>query len=73
MELGACLYRIRSTAVPFEKVARAIAHLCVSPLRAVFRDRGAYPYWQNYAYEKVIPRVMPVIGAALEKLRRRYE
>ena len=39
-------------------------------IRTVFRDRTVYPYWQNYAYERIIPRVMSVIDAALEKIRR---
>jgi glycosyltransferase involved in cell wall biosynthesis len=69
MEGGAS--RWGSTALSLELV-RALAYLCVSPLHAVFRDRRAYPYWQNYACEKVFPRVMPVIGAALERIRRRY-
>ena len=71
MELGACHYEAGSAALLFE-LARVLAHLCVFPLRAAFRDRSAYPYWQNYAYESVIPRVMRPIGAALEKVRRRY-
>jgi glucosyl-dolichyl phosphate glucuronosyltransferase len=54
------------------ELMRALAYLCVSPLGALFRDRSAYPYWQNYACEKVIPRVMPVFGAALETIRKRY-
>jgi hypothetical protein len=65
-------YEVRSKSLSFE-VARALAHLCVSPLRTIFRDRTSYPYWQNYVYEKVIPPVMPVIGAALEKLRNQYQ
>jgi glycosyltransferase involved in cell wall biosynthesis len=69
MEGGAC--RWGSATLSFELV-RALAYLCVSPLRAAFRDRSAYPYWQNYACEKVIPRVMPAIGAALERIRKRY-
>jgi len=71
MELGSCHCKIRSADLPFE-VARALAHFCVFPFRAVFRDRRAYPYWQNYAYEEVIPRIMPVIGAAVERFRKRY-
>ena len=71
MELGACHCKIKSTALALE-IARVLAHLCVFPFRAVFRDRSAYPYWQNYVYERVIPRVMPAIGAALEKVRGRY-
>jgi hypothetical protein len=48
MEAGASSnYKIGSAALPFE-VARALAHLCLCPLRALFRDRSAYPYWQNY-------------------------
>jgi hypothetical protein len=54
------------------ELTRALAYLCLSPLGAVFRDRSALPYWQNYACEKVIPRVMPVFGAALERIRKRY-
>lgn len=65
-------YKARSTALWLE-VARALGFLCGSPIRTVFRDRIVYPYWQNYAYEKIIPRVMPVIGATLEKIRRRYQ
>jgi glucosyl-dolichyl phosphate glucuronosyltransferase len=69
MEGGAS--RWGPTALSFELV-RALAHLCVSPLHGLFRDRRVYPYWQNYACEKVFPRVMPVIGAALERVRKRY-
>jgi glucosyl-dolichyl phosphate glucuronosyltransferase len=71
MELGACHYKIGSAALPFE-IARALAHFCAFPLRAIFRDRNVYPYWQNYAYERVIPRIMLTIGAAIERVRRRY-
>ena len=69
MEGGAS--RWGSAALSFELV-RALAYLCVSPLRAFFRDRRAYLYWQNYACEKIFPQVMPVIGAALERIRKRY-
>lgn len=72
MEMGACHYRVSSVALLFE-VGRAVASLCQSPLRAVFRDRRKYPYWQNYAYESLIPHVMRIIGAVLEKIRRRYQ
>jgi glycosyltransferase involved in cell wall biosynthesis len=74
MESGASAssYEVRSASLSFEVVS-ALAHLCVSPLRTIFRDRSRYPYWQNYAYEKVIPRVMPAIGPGLEKLRGRYQ
>jgi glycosyltransferase involved in cell wall biosynthesis len=69
LENGAC----RSGSGPLLfKLVRSLAYLCVSPLGALFRDRSSYPYWQNYAYEKVIPRAMPVIGAALERFRGRY-
>lgn len=71
MEDGASHYKIGSAALSLE-VARAVVFFSVSPFRALFRDRNTYPYWQNYAYERVIPRVMPIIGAALEKVRRRY-
>jgi glucosyl-dolichyl phosphate glucuronosyltransferase len=69
LENGAC--RWGSAPLSFQLV-QSFAYLFVSPLGAIFRDRSIYPYWQNYAYEKVIPRVMPVIGAALERLRGRY-
>jgi glycosyltransferase involved in cell wall biosynthesis len=70
-ELEGGASRWGSAALSFELV-RALAYLCVSPFHAFFRDRRAYPYWQNYACEKVFPRVMPVIGAALERIRKRY-
>jgi glycosyltransferase involved in cell wall biosynthesis len=72
MELGACHRRFTSAALCYE-LARVLAHLCVCPFRAVLRDRSAFPYWENYVYERVIPRVMPSIGAALEKVRGRYQ
>jgi glycosyltransferase involved in cell wall biosynthesis len=72
MEAGAHQYKLGSVALLAE-LARALTYLCLCPLRATFRDRSAYPYWQNYAYEIVIPRVMPVVGAGLEKLLRRYQ
>ena len=71
MEGGAAAYRIGSARQPFE-IARVAVHLCLAPFRAVFRDRSTYPHWQNYAYENLFPRVMPAIGATLERLRRRY-
>jgi glycosyltransferase involved in cell wall biosynthesis len=71
MEMGAChYYRFEIQTLPFE-VARACAYLCISPFGAVFRDRRAFPFWQNYLYEQVIPRLR-VFGAALERIRRRY-
>jgi glycosyltransferase involved in cell wall biosynthesis len=74
MEYGAAGYRIGTSekSFPFFKFARAIAYLCLAPLLAVSRDRRLYPYWQNYAFEEVIGRAMPVIGVALEVLRNRY-
>jgi hypothetical protein len=71
METGAATYRIKPFALSFD-FAGALLHLTLLPFRVGLRDRTAYPYWQNYIYEKVIPRVMPVFGAILEKLRRRY-
>ena len=53
MELGACHYKVGSAVLSFELI-RVLAHLCVFPFRAAFRDRIAYPFWQNYAYENVI-------------------
>jgi glycosyltransferase involved in cell wall biosynthesis len=69
MEGGAS--RWGSTALSFELV-RALVYLLMSPFGAVFRDRSEYPFWQNFACEKVIPRVMPIFGAALERIRKRY-
>jgi hypothetical protein len=71
MELGACHYKVRSRILPLA-LTRALAYLCLFPFRAAIRDKSAYPYWQNYAYERAIPRVMPILGATLEKIRRRY-
>jgi glycosyltransferase involved in cell wall biosynthesis len=71
METGAATYRIR----PFPlacNIAGALVHLSLYPWRGLLRDRTAYPHWQNYVYEKAIPRVMPVLGAIIEKIRRRY-
>ena len=70
MERGAH-YKMTVTTLLF-KLARALAHFCFFPFAAIFRDRSVYPYWQNYAYEKLIPRTMPAIGAGLEKIRGRY-
>lgn len=71
MESGAFYYKV-STVKLCLKVARALSYLILCPLITLFRDREAYPFWQNYAYERVIPQIMPVIGAAWEKIRRRY-
>jgi glucosyl-dolichyl phosphate glucuronosyltransferase len=71
MELGACHYKVRSRTLPLA-FARVLAYLCFFPFRVAIRDKSAYPYWQNYAYERAIPRVMPILGATLEKVRRRY-
>jgi hypothetical protein len=72
MESGAFTSRKTGSDPRSFEVARALAHICIFPFRAVFRDRRAYPYWHNYAYEELIPRVMPTLGAALERIRRRY-
>lgn len=71
MQAGAYAYKNGSTARPIE-IFRVAIHISLAPFRALFRDRTAYPYWQNYAFEKIIPQVMPVIGATLERLRRRF-
>jgi glycosyltransferase involved in cell wall biosynthesis len=71
MEVASSHYNIGVAALCIE-LTGAIAFLSISPLRAVLRDRRVYPYWQNYAYERVIPRVIPAFGAAIEKFRRRY-
>lgn len=75
MEFGASSYRIGSCGLSLLslRIARAVAYLIVSPFCAAFRDRSVYPYWQNYAYEEIIPRVMPIIGAVRERLRKRYQ
>ncbi|MGY3602739.1 MULTISPECIES: glycosyltransferase family 2 protein [unclassified Bradyrhizobium] len=71
MEMGACHYcTFKIQSLPIE-IARACAYLCIAPFVAVFRDRRAFPFWQNYLYEQVIPR-LSVFGAALERVRRRY-
>jgi glucosyl-dolichyl phosphate glucuronosyltransferase len=72
MELGACHCRYTSAVLSYE-LARALGHLCFCPFRAALRDRREFPYWQNYVYERTIPQVMPTMGAALEKFRRRYQ
>jgi glucosyl-dolichyl phosphate glucuronosyltransferase len=71
MELGSFHYKVTAWILPLE-IARVLAYLCFLPFGAVIRDKSAYPYWQNYAYERAIPRVMPILGAILEKVRRRY-
>lgn len=71
IEAAAVHYKVGLVALSYQ-VARLLAYFCVSPFRIIFRDRRVYPFWQNYVYEKVIPRAMPIIGAALERFRRRY-
>jgi glucosyl-dolichyl phosphate glucuronosyltransferase len=71
IEIGASNYRIGLGDVSLRDVARAVVYLCAAPFRTLLRERRAYPYWQNYIYEIVLPRAMPVIGASIEKLRRR--
>lgn len=72
MEAGASSYRAGAIALVVD-VARAFTFLCESPFRGLLRSRRAYPYWQNYTYERIIPKVMPVIGAVVEKFRRKYQ
>ena len=71
MEAGAFRCHAGTLDLLFE-VVRAFVNICVFPFRAIFRDRTAYPYWQNVAYEEVIPRVMPAVGAVLKRIKRRY-
>jgi glycosyltransferase involved in cell wall biosynthesis len=71
MEAAASNYQIGAAALAVE-IGRALTFLCQSPFRMLLRSRRVYPYWQNYAYERIIPQVMPVLGAAVEKVRGRY-
>jgi glycosyltransferase involved in cell wall biosynthesis len=72
LEMGACHYH--PTIYAFTtRLGKIMRHLCLFPFRTIFRDREVYPYLQNYVYEKTIPLIMPVIGAGLEKIRRRYQ
>jgi glucosyl-dolichyl phosphate glucuronosyltransferase len=71
MELGACHCRYTSAELCYQ-LTRALGHLCLCPFRTALRDQGEFPYWQNYVYERVIPRVMPTVGAALERFRKLY-
>jgi glycosyltransferase involved in cell wall biosynthesis len=71
MEFGAWHGEIKTAVMPLF-IARSLAYLCISPLLLTFRDRCTYRYWQNYAYERVLPAIMPVFGAVSEKFRRRY-
>jgi glycosyltransferase involved in cell wall biosynthesis len=71
MEIAACHHHIALRNLPVELIW-SLAYLVLSAFRLPFRDRQAYPYWQNYIYEKVIPTATPVFGVAFEKFRRRY-
>lgn len=70
MEAGASR-KIEGAALALE-AAWAFIHLCAFPFRALLRNKATHPYWQNYIYERLIPRVMPVIGSLLERRQRRY-
>jgi glucosyl-dolichyl phosphate glucuronosyltransferase len=73
MEAGAFTLKIKGPMLIY-LLGRTIVYLCcVCPFRTAVRDRKAYPYWQNYVYERIIPRVMPIVGAALQKLSKRYQ
>jgi glycosyltransferase involved in cell wall biosynthesis len=72
MEVGACHLRIRPGVMIYQ-IIRTLAYLGgVAPFRMLFRDRERFPYWQNYVYEQCIPRVMPLFGAASERVLGRY-
>ena len=41
----------------------------VFPIRVIWRDREAYPFWQNYLYERVIPRICWHSGTIVKYVR----
>jgi glycosyltransferase involved in cell wall biosynthesis len=71
MEGGASSYRRKEVRL-LSGLAKATLLLMLAPVRIMVRNRDAYPYWQNFVYERVIPGTMPALGAAMEHLRRRY-
>jgi glycosyltransferase involved in cell wall biosynthesis len=71
MESGASYYDRNSIRLLF-RLAKAFVLLALAPIAVVIRNRRAYPFWQNYVYEKVIPVTLPPIGATLERIRPRY-
>jgi glycosyltransferase involved in cell wall biosynthesis len=42
--------------------SKAIAHLVFAPFACIFRNRAKFPFWQNYAYEKVLPATCVHLG-----------
>jgi glycosyltransferase involved in cell wall biosynthesis len=44
-------------------LVRVGVQLVLAPLKCLVRNRAEYPFWQNYAYEMVLPLVCPQIGA----------
>jgi glycosyltransferase involved in cell wall biosynthesis len=41
----------------------------ISPVRCLLRDRKKYPFWQNYFYERAIPRIGLHSGIIVKYLR----
>ena len=44
----------------------------VFPVIIVWRDRAAFPFWQNYLYERAIPRIFYHIGTLVKYFRDRF-
>jgi glucosyl-dolichyl phosphate glucuronosyltransferase len=49
---------------------RALVDAILLPIRSIRRDRVNYPFWQNLAYEEVIPEAARDVGTLVKYLRR---
>jgi len=54
-------------------LVRVSMFLALAPFRCLIRDRGQYPFWQNFVYERILPIACLRIGAVRKNIGRRFK
>jgi len=52
-------------------LGKAVVHLVIAPARCLVRDRAKFPFWQNRAYEEVLPAICYNIVAFVKPFKAR--
>lgn len=61
-----------STAAMLSAAAKSSAKAVILSISALFRNREAYPFWQNFAYEQIIPSTCYRAGIVRKYFRQRF-
>jgi glucosyl-dolichyl phosphate glucuronosyltransferase len=51
-------------------LVKAMAHLTIAPARCLFRDRAKFPFWQNCAYEEILPAICYHLAAFVKPFKK---